>query len=179
MENKTKWSIDQTHSEIAFKVRHLMIANVKGEFKTFDANIHTNGTDFSTANIDLWIDASSVNTNDAKRDEHLKSADFFDVENYQKIMFVSDSIEKSNIENHYNLGGNLTIKGITNKIKLDVEYGGTIKDPWGNEKTGFTVTGKIVRKDWELNWNATLDLGGVMVSDEVSIICDVELLRQV
>lgn len=178
MKNETKWSIDPAHSEIAFKAKHLMISNVKGAFREFDASIYTTGNDFSSAKIDFWMNPSSVDTGEKKRDEHLKSADFFDVGNHKKITFVSDSFEKSGKDNLYNLWGNLTIKGITNRIKLDVEFGGTMKDPYGNEKAGFTINGKINRKDWGLNWNAVLDSGGVMVSDEVRIICEVELLKQ-
>jgi polyisoprenoid-binding protein YceI len=178
MKNEAKWSLDPAHSEIAFKVKHLMISNVKGEFREFDASIYTTGNDFSTAKIDFWMNPSSIDTGEKKRNEHLKSADFFDVENHKKITFVSDSLEKSGEDNLYNLLGNLTIKGVTNRIKLDVEFGGTMTDPYGNEKAGFTINGKINRKDWGLNWNAVLEAGGVMVSDEVRIICEVELLKQ-
>jgi polyisoprenoid-binding protein YceI len=178
MEKEIKWSIDPIHTEIAFKVKHLMISNVKGVFREYGASIFTTGTDFSSANIDFWMDPSSVDTGEKKRDEHLKSADFFDVEKHRKISFVSDSLEKSGEDNIYNLGGNLTIKGITKKVKLDVEFGGTIKDPWGNERVGLSLTGKINRKDWGLNWNTVLDGGGVMISEEVRIICEVELVMQ-
>jgi len=178
MKNETKWSIDPAHTEIAFKVKHLMISNVKGVFREFDASIYTTGDDFSSAKIDFWMNPSSIDTGEKKRDEHLKSADFFDVEKFGKITFVSDSLEKSGEDNIYNLFGNLIIKGITNRIKLDVEFGGTIKDPWGNERVGFSLNGKITRKDWGLNWNTVLDEGGLMVSDDVRIICEVELVKQ-
>ena len=177
MTNQTKWSIDQAHSEMSFKVRHLMIAHVKGIFKTFDASIYTTSKDFTTAEIDLWIDASSINTGDEKRDEHLKGADFFDVKNHKQITFTSSTIEKSDAENSHELWGELTIKGITKQIKLDVQFGGVIMDPWGNEKAGFTVTGKINRSDWELTWNTPIQTGGLMVSDEVIISCEVELTK--
>jgi len=124
------------------------------------------------------MNPSSIDTGEKKRDEHLKSADFFDIEKNKKITFISDSFEKSGKDNLYNLSGNLTIKGVTRKIKLDVEFGGIMKDPYGNEKAGFTINGKINRKDWGLTWNAALDSGVVMVSDEVSINCEVELLKQ-
>lgn len=123
------------------------------------------------------MNPSSIDTGEKKRDEHLKSADFFDIEKNKKITFISDSFEKSGKDNLYNLSGNLTIKGVTRKIKLDVEFGGIMKDPYGNEKAGFTINGKINRKDWGLTWNAALDSGGVLVSDEVSINCEVELLK--
>jgi polyisoprenoid-binding protein YceI len=173
--NGTKWSIDQAHSEIAFKVRHLMIANVKGVFKTFDASIYTNAKDFSTAEIDLWIDASSISTGDEKRDEHLKSADFFDVQNHNQITFTSSTIGKSDPDGNHELWGDLTIRGFTKNVNLNVQFGGVIYDPWGNERAGFTVTAKINRSDWGLNWNALIETGGFMVSDEVTISCEIEL----
>src|ERR1017187_8875113 len=154
---QTKWAVDHSHSEIAFKVKHLMISNVKGSFKTFDANIYTMDKDFTSAKIELWIDASSINTGDEKRDEHLKSADFFDAQKHKQITFVSNSIGRAELEGNHLLEGELTIKGITKKIRLNVQFGGIITDPWGNEKAGFTVTGKIKRSDWGLMWNATLE----------------------
>jgi polyisoprenoid-binding protein YceI len=177
MERQTKWLVDTAHSDITFKIRHLMIANVKGSFKIFDASIYTNGDDFTTAQIDLWIDVSSITTNDVKRDEHLKSDEFFDVQNHKQITFVSSGIEQTNENNTWRLWGNLTIKGIAKKITLDVEYGGLMKDPWGNYKAGFSVTGAINRKDWDLTWNTGLDSGGVMLGDEIKITCDIELIK--
>jgi polyisoprenoid-binding protein YceI len=178
MKNETKWSIDPAHTEISFKVKHLMISTVSGVFREFGATIYTNANDFESAKIDFWMNPSSVDTNEEKRDGHLKSPDFFDVEKYKKITFISDSFEKSGDGNLFKLGGKLTVKGITKGIVLDVEFGGIIKDPYGNEKAGFSINGKINRKDWELNWNAMLETGGVMVSDEVRINCEVELLKQ-
>jgi polyisoprenoid-binding protein YceI len=175
MENETKWSIDHAHSEIAFKVKHLMIAHVKGTFKTFDASIYTTAKDFTTAEIDLWIDTSSITTGDEKRDEHLKSADFFDAKNHKQITFTSSSIGKADIDSNHELWGELTMKGITKNVKLNVQFGGILMDPWGNEKAGFTVTGKINRSYWGLIWNTTLESGGLMVSDEVTISCEIEL----
>ena len=172
---KTKWSIDQAHSDIAFKVRHLMIAHVKGSFKTFDASIYTYGKDFTKAEIDLWIDASSIFTGDVSRDEHLKSVDFLDVENHKQITFTSSTIEKSGLDGHHDLWGELTIRGITKNVKLKVQFGGIIKDPWGNEKAGFTVQGKINRNDWGLIWNTSMEAGGILVGEEVTISCEVEL----
>ena len=175
--NVTKWSIDQAHSEIGFKVKHLMIAHVKGAFKTFDASIYTTAKDFSTAEIDLWIDATSIATGDEKRDEHLKSVDFFDVQKHKQISFKSNTIGKSDAAGNHELWGELTIKGITRNIKLNAELGGIITDPWGNEKAGFTITGKIKRTDWELIWNTPILAGGFLVGEEVTILCDVELLN--
>lgn len=175
MTNQTKWSLDQSHSEIDFKVRHLMISNVKGSFKIFDANIYTTDKDFTTAEIDLWIDVASITTGDEKRDEHLKNIDFFDVEHHKQITFTSSTIEKADLGGNHELWGELTIRGITKNVKLNVEFGGIINDPWGNEKAGFTVTGKINRKDWELTWNAALETGGIMVGEEITISCEIQL----
>jgi|ERR1035437_568120 polyisoprenoid-binding protein YceI len=180
MENlvKTKWGIDPVHSEIGFKVKHLMITNIRGSFKEFDASIYTTGEDFMTSEIDFWLNPASITTGDEKRDEHLKSVDFFDVENFKEINFIGDSYEKVDNDGSYELYGTLTIKGIKKQIKLDVEFGGVMKDPWGNEKAGFKINGKINRKDWGLNWNAVLESGGVLVSEDVYISCEVELAKQ-
>jgi polyisoprenoid-binding protein YceI len=175
---QTKWSVDQSHCEIGFKVRHLMIAHVKGEFKIFDASIYTTCNDFTSAEVDLWIDPSSIVTGDTKRDEHLKSADFFDVNKHKQITFTSSTIGKPDPDGNQELWGELTMMGITKNIKLNVQFGGFIKDPWGNEKAGFTVTGKINRSEWGLVWNANIEAGGLMVSDEVDISCEVELINK-
>ncbi|MEK6616144.1 MAG: YceI family protein [Bacteroidota bacterium] len=177
MTSQIKWSIDQAHSEITFKVRHLMIAHVKGSFKIFDASIYTAGKDFTTAEIDLWIDPASITTGDAKRDVHLKGADFFDIQNHKQITFTSSTIGKLDTDGNHELWGELTMRGITQNVKLNVQFGGIIKDPWGNEKAGFTVTGKIKRSDWGLIWNASIETGGLMLSDEVNISCEVELIN--
>jgi polyisoprenoid-binding protein YceI len=178
MATKTKWVIDPAHSEISFKVKHMMMINVKGVFTKYDASIYTTGDDFASAEIDFWMDPNSLKTNDEKRDQHLRSSDFFDVEHHKEITFRSDTIEKKE-DDEYELWGNLTIKGITKKIKLDVEFSGIQKDPWGNEVAGVSLTGKINRKDWELNWNTLLESGGVLVADLVTISCDVELKKEV
>ena len=175
---KTKWAINPSHSEIAFKVKHLMISNVKGFFKEFEAEIISNGEDFLNAEVKVIINASSIDTSEPQRDGHLKSADFFDVEKHKQIVFQSTSAKKSGSDGNYELIGNLTIKDITKSIKLEVEPGGIMKDPWGNIKAGFNISGKINRKDWGLNWNAALEAGGVLVGDEVRISCEIELLKQ-
>jgi polyisoprenoid-binding protein YceI len=171
---KTKWVLDPAHSEIVFKVKHLMIANVKGEFRKFTAEV--DGEDFTKSRIRAVIDASSIFTNDDNRDAHLKGADFFDAENHKELIFEGNSFKKISDED-YELKGNLTIKGVTKEIKLDVEFGGVAKDPWGNEKAGFSINGKINRKDWGLNWNAVLETGGVLVSDEVKIHIEVQFTK--
>lgn len=174
---KTKWTLDPTHSELVFKVRHMMITNVKGEFRKFDGSILTDGADFGkSSSIDLTIDASSIYTNEESRDGHLKSADFFDAEKFPTLSFEGTSLRK--VDDHeYELRGLLTIKGVTKEVKLDVEFGGINKDPWGNEKAGFSLTGKINRKDFGLNWNAALETGGVLVSDEVKISAEVQFVK--
>lgn len=176
--NKVKWIIDPSHSEIAFKIKHLMITNIRGVFREFDASIYTTGEDFMTSEVDFFMNPASVDTGDAKRDEHIKGPEFFDAKKHKQISFVGDTIEKGGNEKNYVLYGNLTIKGISKQIKLNVEFTGVMKDPWENEKAGFNVTGKINRKDWGLNWNSLLESGGVMLSDDVNIICEVQLVKQ-
>ncbi len=177
MSIKTKWIIDPIHSEIGFKVKHLMITNVKGFFKEFEASIYTTGDDFMTAEIDFWMNPASIDTGSADRDTHLKSVDFFDVENHKEITFTGNTYEQVDKDGSYELWGELTIKGITKKIKLDVEFGGVETDPWGNEKAGFSINAKINRKDWELNWNSALETGGLLVSNDVIIMCEVQLVK--
>ncbi|MEI9921418.1 MAG: YceI family protein [Bacteroidota bacterium] len=183
MENKgqknTKWSVDQAHSEIMFKVKHLMISHVKGIFTVFDANIYTHERDFRTADIDLWIEADSIDTRDSKRDEHLKGADFLDVKKHKQITFTSSTMAKPDEKGNLELWGELTIVGITRNIKLDVQFGGIVKDPWGNEKAGFTLNGKIKRSEWELQWNTVMEAGGMVVGDEILISCEIELTNTV
>lgn len=175
MTNQTKWSIDQAHSDITFKVRHMMIAHVKGSFKTFDASIYTSSKDFTTAEIDVWIDPTSINTGDTQRDDHLKGVDFFDVENHKQITFTSSTIGKADANGNHKLWGKLTMIGVTKNVELVVEFGGIVKDPWGNERAGFTLSGKINRADWGLVWNTAIETGGFMVSEDVSISCEIEL----
>ena len=178
MATTTKWVLDPSHSEILFKVRHLMITNVRGEFTRKTAEVTTNGDDFSTAKVNVTVDTASIFTNDEARDTHLRSADFFDVENHEKITFEGTKFEKVGSD-EFKLTGNLTMLKVTKEITLDVEFGGITKDPWGNEKAGFSVSGKISRKDWGLIWNAALEAGGVMVSDEVKISAEVQFVKQV
>ncbi|MBS4060920.1 MAG: polyisoprenoid-binding protein [Bacteroidetes bacterium] len=177
MSDKTSWVIDPTHSEILFKVKHLMITNVKGEFRKFEASVQSIGDDFSKGSVKAKIDATSVFTNNNDRDNHLRSADFFDVENFAELSFEGTSFTKLDDEN-YQLKGLLTIKGISKEVSFDVEFGGINKDPWGNQKAGFSLSGKINRKDWGLNWNAALETGGVLVSDEVKINAELQFVKQ-
>jgi polyisoprenoid-binding protein YceI len=174
----TKWILDPAHSEMQFKVKHMMITNVKGEFRNFTAEMNSDGEDFIADSIKVNIKTSSIFTNSEDRDTHLKSADFFDVEKYEEMSFTGTSMEKID-EDNYKLKGNLTIKGISKEVELDAEFGGINKDPWGNEKAGFSLTGKINRKDWGLTWNAALETGGVLVSDEVKLSAETQFVKQV
>lgn len=173
---KTKWGIDHAHTEVGFKVRHMMVSNVRGKFEKFEGTIHTVDSDFSTAEIELNIDAGSVHTGDEKRDGHLKSADFFDAEKHKNITFRSTAMKKI-ADDEFELKGELTIKGVTKPVTFKVEHGGIQKDPWGNDKAGFTLIGKINRKEWGLNWNAALEAGGVLVGEDVNLTADVELAK--
>ena len=177
MATVTKWVLDPTHSEILFKVKHMMIANVRGEFRKFKAEASIAGLNLEGSSVKAEIDASSIFTNANDRDTHLKSADFFDAENHKELVFTGTSYTKTD-ENKYTLKGNLTIKGVTKEVAFDVEFGGINKDPWGNEKAGFSLNGTINRKDWGLNWNAALEAGGVLVGEEVKISAEVQLLKQ-
>ncbi len=176
---KTKWAIDPTHSEISFKVKYLMITNVKGVFKDFSASVITTGSDFMTKDIEFTLDPGSVDTGAPDRDNHIKSADFLDAEKYGRISFSGNKIEKTDGKGTYILHGDLTIKDVTRPVKLEVEFAGVMKDPWGNEKAGYALMGKVNRRDWDLNWNTALEAGGFLLSDEVTISCDVQLVKQV
>jgi len=175
---KTKWNLDPTHSQIGFKVKHMMITNVSGSFGKFDAKVETEGNDFSTATVDFTADLESLSTGNTDRDNHLKSGDFFDVSQFPQLRFVSTKLEKKDEENLV-LHGDLTIRGVTKPVKLDVEFGGIGKDPWGNEKAGFTIAGKINRTAFNLNWNTALEAGGVLVGEEVKLYAELELVKEV
>ncbi|GAB1445076.1 MAG: polyisoprenoid-binding protein [Cyclobacteriaceae bacterium] len=172
---KTKWTLDPTHSELEFKVRHMMITNVKGEFRDFSIGVE--GDDITKSIINVLVETASITTNNEDRDNHLKSADFFDVENHKEITFKSTSFKKAD-DDEFELKGILTIKGISKEVSLEVEFGGINKDPWGNEKAGFSLEGKINRKDWDLNWNTALETGGVLVGEEVKISGEVQFVKQ-
>ena len=176
MEKHIKWVIDPSHSEILFKVKHLMITHVKGEFRKLEGNLQNVSGDFNKATVQVEIDADSVFTNNEDRDAHLKSPDFLDTARFKKILFKGTDFVKLD-EQNYKLTGVLTIKGISKTVHLDVEFGGINKDPWGNSKAGFSVSGKINRKDWGLNWNAALETGGVLVSDEIKINAEIQLAQ--
>jgi polyisoprenoid-binding protein YceI len=174
----TKWVMDPTHSKVGFRVKHLMIANVTGSFREFNGEVTTEGDDFSTASISFSIKTASVDTEMADRDAHLRSADFFDTEKYPLMTFAGNGLKDLG-DDLYELTGSLTIKDVSKQVTLSVEFGGIMSDPWGNVKAGFSLTGKINRKDWGLNWNAALEAGGVLVSEEVKLACDIELAKVV
>ena len=175
MEN-TIWAIDLSHSEIQFKVKHLVITTVTGNFKEFKGSVEANN-DFDGASINFEASVESINTNNQQRDEHLKSADFFDAEQFPTLSFQSTAFTKNN--ETYNLMGNLTLKGVTLPINLAVEYNGIATDPWGNVKAGFELTGKLNRKDYGLSWNTITEAGGALVSEEVKLIANIQLVKQV
>ena len=173
----TKWALDPTHSEIGFKIRHLMISNVSGNFNKFNVEVKTKGVDFENANVTASIDTKSINTNNQQRDEHLRNADFFEVETHPTILFKSTKVEKLDQEN-YKLHGNLTIKDTTHPVVLDVEYSGTAKDSWGNFKAGFTISGKFNRKDFGISYNAVLETGGLALGEEIKVHGELQLIRE-
>jgi len=175
--SKQIWALDPAHSEIQFKVKHLMISTVTGNFHAFSANVETDGDDFSTANINFSADIDSISTGDAQRDGHLKSPDFFDAAQFPTIDFASTSL-KLHGGDMYKLTGNLTMHGITKVVELDAELGGIAKDPWGNTKVGFTLSGKINRKDFGLNWNVALEAGGILVGEDVKLHAEVQFVKQ-
>ena len=166
----TKWNLDPAHSEITFKVRHMMISNVKGEFKNFNVDLESEDENFKNVKANATIDTASISTNNTDRDNHLKSAEFFNAEAHPQITFETDSLNEE-------VTGNLTINGVTKPVKLEVDFGGINVDPWGQTKAGFSFEGKIKRSDFGLNWNAALEAGGVMVSDEVKIAGELQFIK--
>lgn len=173
---KTKWAIDPMHSEITFKVKHLMISTVTGRFEKFYAEAESENEDFSNATIRFEAEINSINTGNLQRDEHLKSDDFFNAVEYPKLTFVSNEFKKIS-DNNYKLKGILSIRSINKEIVLDVVYNGTMTDFYGNTKAGFEITGEINRKDFNLKWSATTEAGGIVVSDEVKIIANIQLSK--
>lgn len=173
---KTKWIIDPTHSEVHFKVKHLVISTVTGSFKSFEGSMESEAADFQNASIEFALDVNSIDTNQEQRDAHLKSADFFDAEQFPKISFKSTAFSKSGDD--YSLEGNLTIKDVTKPVKLSVEYGGTATDFYGNDKAGFELSGKISRKEFGLTWDGVTEAGAIVVGDDIKLIINVQLSKQ-
>ncbi|WP_432710749.1 YceI family protein [Pedobacter sp.] len=172
----TTWTLDPTHSELEFKVKHLMITTVTGSFNDFTAELITETEDFSDAKVSFEAQVASINTNNKDRDNHLRSAEFFDAEKYPTLKFEGASLSKKGDD--YILSGDLTIKDTTKPVTLDVEFGGIATDPWGNVKAGFNLKGKINRNEFGLTWNAALETGGVMVSEDVRILGELQFVRK-
>ncbi|MFT3696172.1 MAG: YceI family protein [Kofleriaceae bacterium] len=172
-----RYNIDGSHSTAEFTVRHLMITNVKGRFGTLAGTVEYDAAKPEASKIEVSIDASSIDTREEKRDAHLKSADFFDVEKFPKITFTSKSVKKT--DDGFAATGDLVMHGVTKEVTLEVETpSGETKDPWGNQRIGTSATAKINRKDWGLGWNAALETGGVVVGEQVKIHIDVSLVKQ-
>jgi polyisoprenoid-binding protein YceI len=174
---KTKWLVDPAHSEVQFKVKHLMITTVTGHFRKFDLQVETEDDDFTkTSSLVFTADIDSLDTNNAQRDGHVKSPDFFAAEQFSQLKFAGKKMEKKG--DGYILSGDLTIRDVTKPVTLDVEFGGIVTDPYGQTKAGFTVKGKIERKDYNLMWNAVTEAGQVVASNEVRILCEIQLIKQ-
>jgi polyisoprenoid-binding protein YceI len=176
MANTTKWVVDPSHSELQFKVKHLVISTVTGAFKVFDGEIHSSEDSFEGAEVSFKADINSVDTGNEQRDGHLKSADFFHAEEHPTMHFKSTQVTKTD-DSHLNITGELTIRGVSQQVAFDVEFGGIAKDPWGNTRAGFEINGKINRKDFGLMWSAVTEAGGAVVSDEVRIHGNVEFTK--
>jgi polyisoprenoid-binding protein YceI len=170
----TKWAIDPAHSEVQFKVKHLVISTVTGKFKKFDGEVISENDDFDGAKINFTIDINSIDTNSADRDNHLKSDDFFAAEKYPNMIFENGVLAKK-ANGDYELTGDLSIRETTKKVTLDVDYNGTVKDPWGNNKAGFELSGKLNRKDFGLTWNTITESGGLLVGEEVKLDISIQL----
>lgn len=173
----TKWVVDPMHSEVQFKVKHLVISTVTGAFKTFSGEAITLGNDFENAAINFTLDVNSVDTNQEQRDSHLKSADFFEAETYPEIKFKSTSFIKTS-DDDYKLLGDLTMKGVTKPVELKAEYGGSAKDAYGNTKYGFEVTGKINRKEFGLTYNALTETGGLALGEDIKLIANIQVAQE-
>ncbi|QQL50965.1 YceI family protein [Mucilaginibacter ginkgonis] len=172
----TKWSMDPMHSEVQFKVKHLVISTVTGSFKKFEGEISAENEDFSNADVTFSLDVDSIDTNQEQRDGHLKSPEFFDAAQFPTISFKSTSLTKDGDD--YKLTGDLTIKDKTNPVTLDVEFGGTATDFYGNTKAGFEVTGKISRKQFGLTWEGVTEAGAIVVGDEIKLIINAQFAKQ-
>ncbi len=174
---KVKWEVDSAHSSIDFSVRHMMISRVRGTFHDFEATVEADPNDLTTADIQVSVDVASIDTRNEDRDNHLKSADFFEVEKYPKMTFQSTNIVKKG-GSEYDLTGDLTLHGVTKPVTFSATFEGVAKDPWGNEVAGLSAKGKIKRSDFGLTWNNTLETGGVLVGDEVDISIEIEAKKE-
>jgi polyisoprenoid-binding protein YceI len=172
----TEWTFDKAHSNVMFTVDHLVIAEVTGYFKSFDGKVTSNGDDFTAGKIDFTVDVKSINTDNEKRDGHLKSEDFFYAEKYPQMIFKGKELKKVG-DKKYKLTGDLTIRGVTKPVSLDVVYKGTTKDAYGNTKAGFKITGEVNRFDYGLKWNTLTEMGGAVVGQDVRITVNAELTK--
>ena len=175
---KTKWVIDPMHSEVQFKVKHLVISTVSGFFKSFEGSLETVNDDFEDSEISFALNIDSIDTNQSQRDGHLKSPEFFDAEKYPQITFKSTSFKKTGEDDEFELVGDLTVKGVTKTVTLAAEYGGSTNDFYGNTKAGFEVTGKINRKDFGLAWDGVTEAGSVVVGEDIKLIINVQFAKQ-
>jgi len=177
MATATKWVLDPMHSEVQFKVKHLVISTVSGFFKSFEGELDTENDDFTDAKISFSLDINSIDTNQTPRDEHLKSAEFFDAEKYPKITFKSTSFTKTG-DDEYKLTGDLTVKDVTKPVTLNVEFGGAADDFYGNTKAGFEISGKINRKEFGLTWSGVTEAGAVVVGEDIKLLINVQFAKQ-
>jgi polyisoprenoid-binding protein YceI len=173
----TKWVIDPMHSEVQFKVKHLVISTVSGFFKSFEGTLETDGDDFENANIYFALNIDSIDTNQSQRDEHLKSPEFFDAAQFPQITFKSTSFKKTD-DDEFKLTGDLTVKGVTKTVTLNAEFGGSTDDFYGNTKAGFEVTGKINRKDFGLTWDGVTEAGSVVVGEDIKLLINIQFAKQ-
>ena len=173
----TKWVLDPSHSEVEFKVKHMMISTVTGTFSKFEATVETEGEEFTTAKATFIIDVDSISTKNEQRDGHLKSVDFFDTANFPQIKFVATKYDNVDNDGSYEVYGDLTVRGITKNVKFDAEFGGVIKDPWGNTRAGITISGKINRKEFGLTWSGATETGSLIVSEDVRIHAGLEFIK--
>lgn len=171
----TTWTIDPSHTSVEFSVRHMMFTTVKGRFADVAGTVVTDGESPGTATVNVVMKATSIDTRTEKRDQHLRSADFLDAERYPEFTFASTSIAGG--KDRFTMTGDLTIRGVVRPVTLDVEFEGTGNDPWGNERMGFTARGSIDRRDFGLMWNQALETGGVLVSNEVQLTIDAQIIR--
>lgn len=175
--SQTTWNVDVAHSEVQFKVKHLVISTVTGFFRSFEGSAVTDGEGFENAKVNFAIDVNSVDTGQPGRDEHLRNADFFEADKFPQFTFVSTSLKKDKGDN-YKLIGDLSIKGITKEVELNAEYGGTERDPWGNTKVGFEVSGVIDRKDFGVTFNSLTETGGLALGENIKILANIQLAKQ-
>ncbi|EGV42542.1 polyisoprenoid-binding protein [Bizionia argentinensis JUB59] len=172
MKNKTKWKVDESHSEVGFKVKHMMISTVKGAFEDFNATVETENEDFKNANFSFTAKTDSINTKNDDRDKHLKSEDFFNAAKHPELTFKSKSYDGDKVV------GDLTIAGVTKEVKLDMDFNGVAVDPYDQTKAGFEISGKISRKDFGLTWNAVTEAGSIVVSDTINMAIDLQFIKQ-